>query len=306
MLDFKEFTNEVVKALEEKTGKTIVTKNVVKNNGEERMGVALESENGATPVVYIKEFYEDYKGGMALDDVLNDVCETFKQGVEQSELVYTTMDKLKNVDYVKANVLAKIVSLKDNPYLTDKVYTADNDLGIAYIYYIDVDAGSVGRGSCVFSNEMFEKLDISKDELHKVAIENTEKYDEVILLSMKDVVARMIGANDSDTNLLKDKNQNVEDEKMFILTNRNKTNGAITMLYKDVIRDVADRLNRDIFIIPSSIHEVIVVPKKDELNDRDRLTSMLRDVNSNSIEDNEVLSNDLFEYTRSDDVLKIA
>lgn len=306
MLDFKEFTNEVVKALEEKTGKTIVTKNVVKNNGEERMGVALESKNGATPVVYIKEFYEDYKGGMALNEVLNDVCETFKQGVEQSELVYTTMDKLKNVDYVKANVLAKIVSLKDNPYLTDKVYTADDDLGIAYIYYIDVDAGSVGRGSCVFSNEMFENLDISKDELHKVAIENTEKYDEVILLSMKDVVARMIGANDSDTNLLKDKNQNVEDEKMFILTNRNKTNGAITMLYKDVIRDVADRLNRDIFIIPSSIHEVIVVPKKDELNDRDRLTSMLRDVNSNSIEDNEVLSNDLFEYTRADDVLKVA
>lgn len=306
MLDFKEFTNEVVKALEEKTGKTIVTKNVVKNNGEERVGVALESKNGATPVVYIKEFYEDYKGGMALNEVLNDVCETFKQGVEQSELVYTTMDKLKNVDYVKANVLAKIVSLKDNPYLTDKVYTADDDLGIAYIYYIDVDAGSVGRGSCVFSNEMFEKLDISKDELHKVAIENTEKYDEVILLSMKDVVARMIGANDSDTNLFKDKNQNVEDEKMFILTNRNKTNGAITMLYKDVIRDVADRLNRDIFIIPSSIHEVIVVPKKDELNDRDRLTSMLRDVNSNSIEDNEVLSNDLFEYTRAEDKLKIA
>lgn len=303
MLDFKEFTNEVVKALEEKTGKTIVTKNVVKNNGEERMGVALESENGATPVVYIKEFYEDYKGGMALNEVLNDVCETFKQGVEQSELVYTTMDKLKNVDYVKANVLAKIVSLKDNPYLTDKVYTADDDLGIAYIYYIDVDAGSVGRGSCVFSNEMFEKLDISKDELHKVAIENTEKYDEVILLSMKDVI---VGANDSDINLLKDKNQNVEDEKMFILTNRNKTNGAITMLYKDVIRDVADRLNRDIFIIPSSIHEVIVVPKKDELNDRDRLTSMLRDVNSNSIEDNEVLSNDLFEYTRAEDILKIA
>ena len=307
MLNFKEFTNEVVKMLEEKTGKTIITKNVIKNNGEERMGVALESQNGATPVVYIKEFYEDYKDGSSLDIVLDEFYETFKHGVEQSEQIGATMESLKNVDYVKANVLAKVVSLKDNSYLTDKIFTADDDLGIAYIYYIDVSVGDSGRGSCVFNDEMLDTLNISKEELHKIALENTEKYEGAVLLNMSSVIARMIGMDDKETNLLKNKNQNVEGEKMFILTNEERTNGAITMFYKNVIRDVADRLNKDIFIIPSSIHEVIIVPKEDELDDRDRLTNMLRDVNgSGSVDDNEVLSNDVFEYTRADDVLKIA
>lgn len=306
MLKIKEFTNEVIKMLEEKTGKTIIKKDVIKNNGEKCVGVAAQTHNDATPVVCLKEFYEDYKNGKALDEVLDELYNTFKVGVEQSEKLKNQMNLLRDSNYVKDNVMAKVVSLKDNPYLTDKLYTADEDLGIAYIYYIDVDAGECGSGSCVLSEEIYSDLDFNKKELHELAMKHTEEKENAILLGMQDVIARMMGADFGETNLLKDKNKNVEDEKMFILTNESKTNGAITILYKDVIRDVADRLNKDIFIIPSSIHEVIIVPKKDESDDRDRLTGMLREVNGASVPDNEVLSNDLFEYTRAEDELKIA
>ena len=95
-------------------------------------------------------------------------------------------------------------------------------------------------------------------------------------------------------------NEHREDIKMFVLTNKMKMNGAACILYQDVLKQFAKECGGNIFILPSSIHEVILVPAKKGIT-QSELDCMVRDVNREAVEDGEVLSNHAYLYRKEVD-----
>jgi hypothetical protein len=91
--------------------------------------------------------------------------------------------------------------------------------------------------------------------------------------------------------------EEIESCQLYVLTNDCRINGAACMLYENMLKDFADRIGSNLYILPSSIHEVIILPKFAMFN-KQELINMVRDVNSEGVAVDEVLSYTVYEYDR--------
>ena len=95
-----------------------------------------------------------------------------------------------------------------------------------------------------------------------------------------------------------------EEIPMFVITNDLKLNGAASIYYSDVLEKIAEKLRDDLYILPSSIHEVIAIPSK--YGDLESLSTMVKEVNSTQVAEEEQLSDNVYLYTASTKELHIA
>ena len=142
-------------------------------------------------------------------------------------------------------------------------------------------AGSVsdGEDSC-----SVYKKDWTDDEL-EIAIENTAR--DVIVTCFSDLLMERNGDN------LENWKPNMN-EPFFILTNKSRVNGAGVLLCDDVLREVFRKVG-PYFILPSSIHEVLVFPETDRTKGRE-LSAMVKQINGDVVADEDVLSDEAFFY----------
>ena len=89
---------------------------------------------------------------------------------------------------------------------------------------------------------------------------------------------------------------------LYVLTNKSRINGAAGIMYEGVLKKLADKLESDMYILPSSIHEVIILPKSTMFN-KEELMAMVRDVNTEGVSKDEVLSYTVYEYDRNTEEL---
>ena len=92
--------------------------------------------------------------------------------------------------------------------------------------------------------------------------------------------------------------------RMFVLTNKNRTFGAITILYPNILKCFADKVKSDLFILPSSIHEVIIIARC-ELDRIISFEDMVREVNDEQVAKEDILSYHVYEYCREKELLEI-
>ena len=95
-----------------------------------------------------------------------------------------------------------------------------------------------------------------------------------------------------------------DDVQMYILSNEKKVFGAVAMIYPDSMRNIADRLESDLYILPSSTHEVLVLPTKE--NKVPQLRSMVEEVNDSYVNAEEILGYNVYYYDRENKELRIA
>ncbi len=275
----------------------------------------MVKDEKATPTIYLREFYEDYREGRYIDDICEEIVETYKSGMSRFE---NEIDIEEFTDYekVKDQIFLKLVNQEMNArLLKDVPWREYLDLGVVYYVAVSTDECSA---TVLIHNDHLAHWGISEKELHEKAWANTLEKRKPEILRMKDVIKDMIIeritgstdilAEDVDYNgktkdeieeMVNEEIEKVERQKpmeMYILTNDIKTNGAVCMMYPNVLKDFAEDHGLDLFIIPSSIHEVLLVPKKS--GTAKRLNEILNDVNKNSLDSVEILSNRIYSYNR--------
>ena len=92
---------------------------------------------------------------------------------------------------------------------------------------------------------------------------------------------------------------------MYVCSNSQKVNGAGVILYKDLLKQFAEKTGSDFYILPSSIHETLLVPVSDQM-EVEALRSMVREVNATQVAPEEVLSDNVYIYRREDDKISLA
>lgn len=116
------------------------------------------------------------------------------------------------------------------------------------------------------------------------------------------VFYRVVVEENADTGA--DDGDGIDDVPMHVMTNRAVRYGSSVMLHKGYFRELADRIGSDLYILPSSIHEVIAVPVTTA--DSDELRNMVADVNRSEVLPEEVLGCNVYLYSREDDELTVA
>ena len=285
-MDFNVFTDNIVNVLQQRMGHEYdvkVTK-VTKNNDIELTGVVLmkESDN-LSPTIYLDGLFEEYQDGAYIEDLAEQIIRLYKEQLPAGRL---DMDFFRNFEQVKDRIFYKLVSYDKNRKMLEKLpYYKWNDLAI--IFYYAMEEERIGRASITIHHQHLKMWEQSMDTLYAVAQENMKKSMPELLVSMKDLLEETTGLKMGEDTYL----------PMYVLTNQEKVYGAAAMLYSEHMKKLAERWQTDLLILPSSIHEVLLLPD-DGQNEYAFYRQMVEEVNISQVEPEEVLSYSLYRYCR--------
>lgn len=285
-MDFNVFVENIVDLLRKKMGEgyEIKVTKVTKNNDIRLTGVILmkESDN-ISPTIYLEGLYADYQNGTAMEELVEKIISFHQKQMPDSDL---DMDFFQDFKQVKDRIFYKLVSFEKNRRLLEKLpHYRWHDLAI--IFYYAMEEEKVGRASITIHHHHLTMWGQSVDTLYRVAQGNMKNGKPELLVSMKDLLAEMVGLQLGENTYI----------PMYVLTNREKLYGAAALLYSERMKELADRWQSDLLILPSSVHEVLLLPD-DGQNEYAFYRQMVEDVNTTQVEPEEVLSYSLYRYRR--------
>jgi hypothetical protein len=280
---------------------------VTKNNSLELDSLILLKEGKSfAPNIYLQPYYEAYLDGISLEEVTNRLCSIYHNC--ESPMIDKDFDY--TFEAIKKNIVYRLINYEKNSKLLKNIPHLQY-LDFAITFHCLVHHGQDGIGTIRITNDHISNWKISLEELEKLAAENTKIQFPPTIRSMDEVIRKMMNesnGNDEDYSeeIINEIIQNKENSKrMYVLTNSQGINGATCLLYSDLLKNFSNHLKSDLFILPSSIHEVILVPNDCSI-DTEVLRNMVVDVNQNQVANEEVLSNQVYYYSREDDAISIA
>ena len=258
-------------------GGNITINHVIKNNGCEMDGlVIMEKGKDIAPTIYLDSFYELYTNG-----------ENIKNIIRQIEVI-------KHFDTIKDKIVYKVVNYRSNEKLLEQV-PHKRILDLAVVFYCLLDNEYGRSATALIYNNNLKNWNVTIDDVYKAALKNTPDLLHSKISSMAALFEKC-GVNvDGEEVDLKD----YVPSDMYVLTNESKLNGAACILYENVLYDFAQKLGADLYILPSSVHEVILLPKL-SMFEKDELVNMVKEVNTEGVAADEVLSDHVYEYNRTE------
>lgn len=285
------FIEKVVEAVKNEvgTGFDVTVNKVTKNNNLVLDGLVIKAtDTNIAPTIYLNGYYERYEdGAMNLDAVVDSIIDTYSRHNSVTFDVSTFAD----FDAVKNRICYKLVNTASNKkFLEDVPHRQLFDLSIVYYVMVSVEDGATG--SILIHNNHLNFWDVTENDLYEYASINTSKILPAGIKSMFDTLSEMVDMEDFCNT----------DDFMYVLTNKEKLQGASTILYPDVLSAFADRKNANLWLLPSSIHEWIIVCDDGNMN-RETLSEMIQEVNGSQLAPDEVLSDHPYYYNRTTKVL---
>ena len=231
-----------------------------------------------SPTIYVNHMYEDYVTTENLNATLERAAEGFMKAMEQKESI--NVNELTNAECAKDKIVFQLINTEQNKeMLANMPHREFKDLSVIYRMVVKIDGE--GIASTPVHNGLADTLGFTEEQLFKLAAENTKRLLPPVVKSMNDVMREIF---------MKD---GMPPE---IVSNNKGINGAVSMLYEDGLHDLAEKLGSDLYIMPSSIHEVIAVST--DLGNPNELAAMVAEINMDQVALDERLSNQVYHYDK--------
>ena len=306
MMDLANFAgavkNEVEKAVDSNC--QIRISDVKKNNGITLKGITIvEDNNNLSPTVYLNDYYKAYiSGETTFANVINDVIGTYhKNKVKQNVDIRYLLDYEK----VRQRIVYKLINAEKNKELLDDIPHIEY-LDLAIVFQCLVAQEDTGIATILVHNVHQKLWGVSIEELYEAAQVNTQLHLGHEIKTMPEVLCEIMKAeNTEDSDHSEYMEEFFEDVQMYVLSNKNRVEGAACMLYPGLIQEFADKTGSSLYIIPSSIHELLLVPTDND-NNYAEIKGMIKEINDTQVSTQEILSYSLYFYDRQmGDVIRL-
>ena len=256
-------------------------------------GISLLAQNENTmisPTLYINDMYEKYSKTGDLQATLREAAEAMDEAFREAEI--PPLD----ISTAKDNIIFQLVNTMQNEDLLKKLPHRDfQDLSIIYRWVVGVE--QQGISSVVINNHVAESLGMGEEQLFKAAAENTRRILPPVVQSMNEVMRDMFVVDGMPKELADLMIGEQEPEMtMWVISNERKIEGAASMLYEDKLHSLAEKVGTDLYILPSSVHEVIAVSV--EMGEPEELARMVAEINMDQVDLSERLSNQVYHYDK--------
>lgn len=278
---------------------------VVKNNDVHLTGVLIKKENETlTPNIYINELYEKYSSGMNLDEIVGDIAD-LRIEHDPPEEAQSIGSIFTNYEMVKQRLEIHLCDMELNrDKLKNQVYTEQGDF--AATYHIKIGGDGMLRGSAAVTPNLLKGWGITEEQLREDSL-RAEHSKGAVFTDIEELVAEKTFGLKS-TNLL-DKQKDVIDNEVgfsfYCLTSEEKRYGASMILQEDVMGKVSKLMGGDFYILPSSIHETLIVPTTTQMTLED-MSIMVQYVNKEAVEPEDKLSDKVQFYDSKEMVIENA
>lgn len=263
-----------------------------KNNGICETAVSIiEGGKNISPTIYLEEFYKRFSEGESLRGLAKSIV-----ALNEEYKLNASINVDFFVDYSKArkNIVYKLINKEKNEKMLERVpYMEYMDLALVFYYLVQDE--KIGNATILIHDSHLKMWQVTKTDIYKEACVNTPKLLPAAITGMKEVIEQMLGEK-----VFQDEEEG-EDIPMYVMTNPMRMNGAATMLYPNVVKNFANAIGKNVYIIPSSIHEVILVPQTG--TEGVRLNDMVREVNEMQVDPKEVLADHVYFYDRQEETM---
>lgn len=287
-----EFASKVCSAVKEKLGYgyKVDVREVKKNNGVVLHGMMISTKSqNVAPTIYLESFLMDYKNGISFTEIINRLLAIYQRDVPVKNI---EMDFFRSFPKVKDRICYRLINRKENEDLLEEIpHTEFLDLAVCFYYAYQGD--TLGEGTILIHNSHLEMWGTSTTELLSLARDNTPRLFPCVCQSMLEVIHEIEGCMEE-----KEMGETQEDifreMPMKVLSNQKRIHGAVCILYPGVLEEIAEK-EGNLYIIPSSIHEVILLPDNGKKS-AEELKKMIHEVNATQVAPEDVLSDSLYYY----------
>lgn len=274
-MNYTEFINAVKAEVKKDMEPDIIVElhTAMKNNGTIRKGLMIARKGvNVSPAIYLEEFYEQYQKGKSLSLLAETIRQLYEQVKVQSSY---PCENIFSYEKIKENIVYKVIRHQSNEALLEEV-PYEKFLDLAVVCYVLLETTQFGNATLLVRNEHLKEWGVKKEDVFQAAKENTPR-----LLPMR---------FEKLTNF------------MFVLTNQIQNQGACAIRYPDALKKAWEIIGENFFVIPSSIHEMILIPESYGLN-RMQLKIMTEEINEEEVENEEVLSDSIYYYSGKEERL---
>lgn len=321
-MDFLQFVNAVKIGLKQYFDEEteFIVKSVRKNNGVMLTGIViLEKGSHIAPTIYLESFYEEYRKDNKIQEVLLKLVQVYEKNKIEPCI---ELDFFKDYEKTKYKISYKLINAQKNTELLKEIPFVPY-LDLAIVFYCDCSSELFGNASILIKNSHLEMWGVDVEKVYRAAVENTPKNNPFEIKSMETVIKELYIEGirkELEKNHIPFSKQEMEqmasrmlekertaDEKtpMYVLTNVERTHGASCILYHNLLEEFAKKVNDNLYILPSSIHEIIMIPAS-YAGKASELKAMVKEINKTQVEEEEVLSDSVYFFNRLTKKLELA
>ncbi len=272
-------------------GYSVECKEVIKNNGVAYHAVVIRKNSGnIAPTIYIDEYYREYLKGKKVTAITDHVIKLYHESEVRGDF---DVEFFTDFSKVCKFLSFKAVNLERNrQILTDIPYRQIEDLALIPICRVNSDI--FGSGCITIHNQHVKAWEVSDEELWENIFESTFDVAPVNISTISENVGGVLGMVHDDVL-----------DNILVVSNKEMRFGAGAVFYPGVLKMISERLNSDLVIIPSSVHETIVMPSFMASSNEYTLSRMISEVNDSVVSDEEILSDNAYYYDADDETVRI-
>lgn len=282
-MNYQQFQERLAEEVRHRSeGKFSVTlRTVTKNNGVCRR--AMEVRGGGTdlhPSIYLDSYFDEYRKGVPVSHLANLVLE---QCTEYGRDVHLPENFFRVYDEVSKHLYCKLINGQMNRGLLAGIPNRPW-MDLALVCYYRIDEEILKDASILIRKEHLNFWGISEKRLFMDAWANTKREQKPVFSSLQSALADISETPAGD-----------DESPLYILTNEQKCFGAVCIGYPDVPEKIVKEIGGDYYIIPSSIHECLIIGT-DDFYKPETLNRMVCDINRSQLEPQEILSDHVYFY----------
>ena len=297
--------------------KKIEQTKVLKNNGIELIGITILQENSkVAPTIYINSFWETYLEGTSITSIAVQILNIYEKEKpkEMIDICFFT-----EYETARQQLVYKLVNLEKNQELLSQIPHI-RFLDLAMVFYCIYPGSLLGQATILVKNNHLEMWGKQVMDIYNDAKENTPKLLKPSIKGMNAIIWSILQKEEDWMNQIEREEaeefsmikssfvselEESNKENMYVLSNETGIFGAICILYEELIEKFANQIESDLYILPSSVHEVILVPTKDTMESV-KFEKMVAEVNETQVSPEEILSNKVYYFSRNTNKISFA
>lgn len=275
---------------------------IIKSNDVRLHGLLIIRKGSDAGInIYIDDLFARYERGEDMSSLMEEVKSRCLAAVN-SAVPPIPKESSFRLDNIRKRLTVRLLDVRSNrSYTMDRPYI---DVGNGLVMVAQINAEETIRSEWIITitNNLMDAIGCTKEELLTEALSNTIRLEPPELLRLKDFVF-----SDEQVNMLDGPEPIPKDQRdnAYMLTNRSRFKGASVLFYPGVMARTADTLGGGYYVLPSSMHELIIIPDSAGMSIR-TMTEMLHHGNEGYVEEEEFLSDRVFHYDPFEGHLRIA
>ena len=303
-MDYETFKQEFAEDIKEKLsqkgyGEVETSFHNIEKTNQNYEAISVVPAGGNIGVNYnIENAFASYEHSGDYEGVLASATGAIASGLDQVPVV--NVNALMNYEIMKEKLSVEVISAEANEELLAKV-PHDRIEDLAVVYRFIMESNEDGRASILVNNDLIERMGVTHEQLRADALENSPGIRPAVIQGMNEVMKEMMGPEAYEMFGIPDDTE----EMMFIATVPDKNSGAGVLAYQDFMDQAAEKIGGDFYVIPSSIHEILLVPDNGEVQ-AEGLKEMVQEVNATEVSPEEKLSDNVYHYDSKEHIFELA